>query len=107
MADFGTYSAYQDPARNDTVNVGLTNVIVSNARQAGLKRKVLMIRNNSTAAADIITISFGNTSTAGSGIVLKQYESVTDSNDGGYECWQGTVTAVCATANGVLNIMER
>lgn len=107
MAEFGTYSAYQDPARNDSVAVGLSNVIVSQPRQAGLKRKVLHVRNNSTAAADIITITFGNATTAGSGIVLKQYESFTDSNDGAYECWQGTVTAICATANGTLNIMER
>ncbi len=107
MLEIGTYSAYQDPARNESVLVGTANVILSNPRQAGARRKVILIRNNSPNAADIITVTYGNVSVADAGIVLKQYESFADSNDGGYECWQGTINAICATANGKIAIMER
>jgi len=105
---FGTLTTYQEPARNDTVAVGLSSVTVSVARQAGARRKSYFIRNISTNSADIITISFGATpAVANAGIVLKQNEGFTDSSDSGYESWQGTITAICATANGQLSIFER
>jgi len=108
MAEYGTFTTYQEPARNDSVAVGTTSVTVSVARQAGLPRRNITIRNTSTAAADIVTLNIGTTpSVAGYGIVLRQYDTWTDSTESGYECWQGTITAICATANGVLAITER
>ena len=111
----GIFTSYQDPSRNETVAVGTSSVVISNARQTDLnKRKVISVRNMSPNAADIITVNLGNgAAVADNGIVLKQYESFTDSNDGdaendkGYLCWQGSVTAICATATGTVSIFER
>jgi len=98
----------QEITRDDSVAVGTSSVVVSNARQTLPKRKVITIRNISTAAADIISISFGVTSAvANKGLVLRQYESFTDANDGAYEAYQDQINAICATANGVLAVHER
>lgn len=108
MADTGTYSPLQDPTRNETVAVGLTSVTVCNARQGLAPRKVLVVRNISGAAADIITVNLGaKAAVANNGIVLRQFESFTDSSDIGYEAFQGSITAICATANGTLAVFER
>jgi hypothetical protein len=106
--DFGTYTPYQEPSRSDQIAVGVASIVISNPRQAGLPAKVRMFRNISPAAADIITLNFGAApAIANSGIVLRQNESVTDAQDGAYVPWQGTVTAICATANGLLAVFER
>jgi len=108
MEPIGTYSTYQEPTRNDSVAVGVSSVTVSVPRQAGLPRKSIVIRNSSPNAADIITINIGATpAIANAGIILKPNDTYVDSNDGGYICYQGTITAICATANGVLAIFER
>jgi hypothetical protein len=97
-----------EPSRNEEVSVNTTSSIISARRNELQPRKVITIRNNSPNAADIITLNFGaNAAVAGNGIVLRQYESLTDSNDQGYLCWQDQITAVCATANGLLAIFER
>jgi len=102
------FSSIQEPVRNGSVAVGLTNVTVCDARNGHNPRKALMIRNISTNANDVITINLGmQTATANTGIVLRQYESFTDSTDINYECFQGTISGICATANGVLAIFER
>jgi hypothetical protein len=95
--------------RNESMNIGTTSLEVApNATISG-GRKNIIFRNNSTAAADIITLSMGRpAAVAGTGIILKMGESFYDSDDGaGYECWQEEVQAVCATATGVLVIVER
>lgn len=103
-----TWAAYQEPTRNDAVAVGTSSVVISSARQAGAPRKNIVIRNTSANAADIITVNFGaTTATANAGIILKQNETATDSSETGYECYQGVITAICATANGTLAIFER
>jgi hypothetical protein len=102
------YQAAQEPTRNESVSVGASSVKVSDARNNMNPRKAIVIRNNSPNQADIITVSFSPVDVvANTGIVLKQYESITDSNDGGYKCYQGVIRAVCATANGVLLVYER
>lgn len=108
MANIGTYAPYQEPTRNDSVAVGTSSVVVSVPRQAGLVRKNIIIRNISTADADIITVALGaNTAIAGFGLRLGKGDTWVDSTDAGYECFQGTITAICATANGVLAVTER
>lgn len=107
-ANEGVYSPFTEPSRNDQVAVGTTSTQIAYARNAENPRKVIVFRNTSTAAADIITINLGfGAAVANKGIVLRQYESFTDSMDGGYQCWQGMITAICATANGLLSVMER
>lgn len=108
----GTYAGYLDSVRNESVNVGTSSQVICNARQGGKPRRVVTIRNMSPNAADVITVWFGaGTAVSGAGIVLRQYESFTDSADGeigkGYEPYQGNISAICATAAGVVAIMER
>lgn len=111
----GYFSPY-DNVRNEQVAVGVSAVTVADNRKTGMYdesgnnvRKVLSIRNISPNAADIITVWLSSTgvATANSGIVLRQYESFTDSQDSGYMPWQDKVTAICATANGILTVFER
>jgi len=106
----------QEPVRNEIVLVGVSSVVVSQARQGGERRKSITIRNNSPNAIDIITLNFGQqNAVANTGITLRQYESVTDASDRdeddpqshGYSTFQGVITAICATANGSLSVMER
>lgn len=105
---YGTLQAWQEPTRNETVAVGTSSTLVATQRNRELPRKAIIIRNNSPNPADIITINFGATpAVANAGIVLRQYESISDSTETGYDCWQGTINAICATANGSLSVFER
>lgn len=108
MAEVGTFTTYQEAARNESVAVGTSSITVSTARQAGLPRKSITIRNSSPNSTDIITLNFGATpAVANAGIILRQNDCITDANDGDYKCWQGTITAICATSTGTLAIFER
>lgn len=105
---FGELGSYQDVARNETVAVTTSSSIISDKRNDANPRKVILIRNVSLAVADIITVNLGaQQAVANTGIILKQGESFIDSTDSGYTCFQGSLTAICATANGQLSIMER
>jgi len=103
------YTTYQEQARNDSVAVGTSSVVLCLPRNQDNPRKVISVRNTSPNAADIIYINFGLTqATANTGIVLKQNEGFTDSQDGtAYYPFQGSITAICATANGTVSILER
>jgi len=104
----GEIGFIQEPARNETLAVGVTSVIVSEARTQQNPRKVLIVRNTSGAANQIITINLGaNPAVADKGIVLRQSESFADSSETGYECFQGVITAISAVAASQLSIMER
>lgn len=104
----GTYSTFVEPSRNEIVPVGTSNTSVCLASFMEKPRKVLTIRNTSPNATDIITVTMANTRSANNaGIVLRQFESFTDSTDSGYECWQGPVNAICATATGQISVFER
>ena len=106
--DIGIVDGIEEITRQSIVLVGVTNTIVADPRNTLPKRKVLTVRNNSAAAASIITISFGQyPAINNAGIVLRQYESFTDANDGAYECYQGQINALCADANGSLSVFER
>lgn len=98
----------QDPSRNDSMAVGTSSVTVSYARNQDVPRKVIAVRNVSGSTSDIISFTLGNNpAVAGKGIVLRQYESWTDAEDGSYKPWQGTINAICATANGQIAVFER
>ena len=98
----------QEPTRNEKVSVSTTSKVVSEARNLQNKRKNIIIRNTSPNATDIITVTLGySQSVAEAGIVLKQNESFSDSSETGYECYQGVITSICATATGQLSIYER
>lgn len=103
-----TYSTIQEASRNEQVSVTTTQGKVADARNELKPRVSIVIRNTSPNQADIITVNFGfNTAVANQGMVLQQNESISDSSENGYQCWQGVVTAICATANGKLSIFER
>lgn len=103
-----TISYFQDPARNDKVAVGVSSTIIAEARNEANPRKTILIRNTSDDPTKIITVALGLTqASAENGIVLKQNESFSDSSETGYVCFQGTITAICAVADGQLSIMER
>lgn len=101
------FTFLNDVARNEAVLVGASSVIIAEARNEENPRKMILIRNISPNAADIITVNLGLAATADTGIVLRQYESFTDSTDAGYLAFQAAITAICATANGKLAILER
>lgn len=105
--DQGIFQQIQEPIRNEKVSVGITSSVIAEARNQNNPRKSITIRNISSDATKIITINFGqNVAVADNGIVLRQYESVTDSSESGYQCFQGTITAIAAVA-GEVAIMER
>lgn len=103
------YQNFQEASRNDSVAVGLTSTLVANARNEAQPRQVVLLRNISPNATDIITVFFGNSqATVNKSMVLRQYESVSDSTESEfYKAWQGSITAICATATGVLSVFER
>ena len=109
----GIAGGLQERIRSDVVTVGTTTTIVSSVRNTAPKRRVITIRNTSDDASKVITVSQGNNPAINNaGIVLRQYESFTDSQDGsadqgGYDAYQGQFNAICAVAGGQLSIFER
>jgi len=92
---------YMD-ARNDTVAVGTSTVMISPARP----RSEIVITNTSTAAQKI-TLSFGTPSAAGAGVVLTPYSVYFASNTTGFQTWTGEIFAIGDGAAGALSIFER
>lgn len=108
MAEFRT--GLQEPTRNEQLTISNASQVVSNSRNEDNPRKMILIRNTADDATKIITINLGNAAAvANQGIVLRQYESFSDSSESGYICFQGTITAICAVASATadLSIMER
>lgn len=89
--------------RNEQVAVGVTALEVSFAK----KRKAVLIQNISPNVADVIYVSMSDKkATTTTGIRLKQNESFYFSQDIAFRVYGGQITAVCDTANGMLNIFE-
>lgn len=102
------YSTQTEPARNESVTVGVTSSIISEQRVQPNSRKVIVVRNISDDVTKIITVNMGYRSAENNtGIVLKQGESFTDATDAGYTCYQDQISAICAVAGGTLAIFER
>jgi len=98
----------QEPSRSDVVAVGTSSTKIMDPQTQQQPRRAFSIRNTSPNATDIISLAFGlEQAVAGEGVVLRQYEiwqEWTQEND---PCWQGSVTAICATATGTLAIHDR
>lgn len=96
----------QEPTRNETLTVSNTSTTICDMRTDQTSpRQVLTIRNIADDATKVITVNLGaKAAVANAGIVLRQYESFTDSADGGYLPYQGTVTAICAVASATPDI---
>lgn len=94
----------QNYARNETVTVGTSEVIISTKRQ----RKTYYIRNSSTGA-QVVTIVLDNfvVATAGRGIILSPGEFILDSKSYGYDCWNGDIKAIANAAGATVTIMEQ
>lgn len=104
----GVYTYIQEQTRNETVLVNTSSKTLSDARNSQNPRKNIVIRNISPNAADIITVNLGfSNATNDAGIVLNQNEAFSDTTDLGYECYQGVITIICATANGKVAVYER
>jgi len=95
---------YLDEAtRNEIVAVGTTSTQISFKKN----RKVIYIRNSSTAG-QTITVNMGpNTAVANTGIILDVGEFIVDSDIAGYQCYKDTITAISSAAGGQLSIFER
>jgi len=94
----------RQPARNEAVTVGATSLEIAPNRL----RKVIILRNTSSSATAVITVNLGSwAAIANQGIVLRQYESFVDADDGGYQSWQGGITAISNEAGSTLSVMER
>ena len=110
MEETQEWFSVQEPTRNETLAVGTSSVVASQKRalNPGQKRKNIVIRNTSPNATDTITIALGFTqAVANNGIVLRQYDTWMDTTESGYECYQGVISAICATGTGQLSIFER
>lgn len=107
IEQFGGIISLSEPARNATINVSTSSVLIAEVRTRPARRD-LLVRNISPNAADIISVALGTVqAVANTGIVLQQGESFVFSTDVGNPCPQCQFSAICATANGVLSIMER
>jgi len=99
-----------EQTRNELVAVTAASTTICLNVTGGGGRKSFLIRNLSTDATDIFTIVLGNQpAVAGAGIVLRQYESYGESNDSGFECWQGQIQIISAAAVGTVqaSVFER
>lgn len=106
-----SYFSFKEITRNEQIAVGTTGVTISDSRQENNQnlRKVITVRNTSPNDTDIISVFLSDSelATPNNGIVLRQHESFTDSYDSGYIPFQGKISAICATANGVISVFER
>jgi len=69
-------------------------------------RRIAFAIANVGANAAFINMSDGQTATANYGIYLAPGGILTDSNMGGYQCWQGAIAGI-STAGSTLSIWER
>lgn len=90
---------------NRILSVGINSVKVA---ENDPQRKVIFIRNNSTAG-QVISLIFSNNqqAEAGTGIVLGAGQYIIDSDTEGYECWEGEIHAISSAAGGLISVYIR
>jgi hypothetical protein len=90
-------------SRNELIPVGTSVVTVSREK----KRKVIYLRNTSTAG-QTITLTFSNNqpAVASAGIVLGTNDFIIDSQSENYRPWWGSITAISSAASGQLSCYE-
>lgn len=104
----GVYSYIQESTRNEEFIVGNTSKTLSDSRNQINPRKVIVIRNTSTVASDVVTVNLGYTpATAGAGIVLRQNEAFCDSGEKDYFSYQGVITIIGNSATCKVSVYER
>lgn len=100
-----------EPTRNELVPVTtISATLCADVSATAEGRKSFLIRNMSTDATDILTIVMGNQpAVANKGIPLRQFESYGESNDSGFQCWQGQIQIISAAAVGTVqaSVFER
>jgi len=92
----------QENVRNQIIAVGTDSVLLSTAH----KRNEITITNTS-AAAQVVTISFGNEAAAGAGVVLQPNSVYFASNTVGFNVYQGDIYIIANGAAGQVSIFER
>lgn len=86
-----------DIARSNAItkSVNTTAVELLPTRLGRTRRTQFIVTNSS---ATTLTLSKGETVTAGQGLVLYQNQTYIESDDAGFDCWQGAVYAVASAA---------
>jgi len=94
----------QNAAINTSITVGATSITVSPARD----RKMVYLRNTSTAA-QVITLALDNMNPAVAlkGLVLAPGEFFLDSVSEGYKPWNGDIKAIASAAGATLALQEQ
>jgi hypothetical protein len=102
---FGIYP----PVRNEQIAVGVTSIQIAEERPQTQPRQDIAIANTSpTKGTDLIYIYFGSQGVAtNTAWVLDVGDTIVMSSEKDYPCHQDTISAICATANGKINIIER
>jgi hypothetical protein len=97
------------PVRSEQVLVGVTAKQVCETRSELQPRLDLAIANvSATKGTDLVYIKLGSDGIATTtDWVLDVGDTLTISGEQGFPCHQDTVTAICTTANGKINILER
>lgn len=92
-------------ARNSYTAVSTTSVVVLPANP---RRRSFALVNSSANDTDKITLNFGDsTAVADYGLLMFPRQAYSESDDRGFLCFKGAITAICATTTGKLSIMER
>jgi hypothetical protein len=90
-------------SRNELVSVGTSSVQVANATP-----RVALAITNSSSGQQVITVNFGfSSAVAGKGVVLQPGQTITDSDQPPYKCFQGVITAIADGAGGQVSVFER
>lgn len=96
-------TAFEQFSTAYTQTVGATEIEVSPTR-LGRSRRVQFILTNLSAVT--VTLTKGDSAAvANKGIILAQNQTYIESDDGGYNCWQGAFRVVASGA-GTVSIVE-
>lgn len=99
------YYQLNQPVRGEPITIGTTSVNISRRRPLQNPRQVYTIRN--TGATTITIVFGGDAAVATYGQILMAGETMTDSSDSGYICYQDNISAISSAAGGQVTIMER
>lgn len=92
----------EEDIRNDLITVGTTPVLVCEERN-----RLEINLSNVSAAAQQITLSFGQEAVFGYGVVLLPYAVYWATVTMGFKPTRGKIWAVASAAGAQLSIMER
>jgi len=85
--------------------VGTSKVVVL---QANPNRQMFFIKNSDHGSVSAkITVAMGSEVADDVGMPLDVGEHTADSNDAGYSCYKGVITAISNIAGGTLSVTER